>query len=290
MTGENAVDEEGIVRIRRILVALDASADSLAGLEAAARLAAELDADLQGLFVEDSQLLRAGRLGFSQEITLFSGEPRELEPAKLERDLRAQARQVEQALRRVAERLRVRWEFRSVRGRVTAELLAAAAEADLVAVGATGRSFAGAPGSTVRALLEEAGRPVLVLRQGARLGGPLVYALHDGTESGWEALRVAGQLGRREGARLYVLLAVDDRDEARRLGEEVRERLAEAGFPVRLRHLPDADVGSVCGALADTHGLLVAPGPEFRRERRALGRLLRSAGCPVVLVGTGEDR
>jgi len=45
--------------IRRILVALDASRYSLAALEAAIELAAGLEAELQGIFVEDVSELRA---------------------------------------------------------------------------------------------------------------------------------------------------------------------------------------------------------------------------------------
>jgi nucleotide-binding universal stress UspA family protein len=44
--------------IRRILVALDASPHSFAALEAAAHLAAHLEAELFGLYVEDENLLR----------------------------------------------------------------------------------------------------------------------------------------------------------------------------------------------------------------------------------------
>lgn len=274
--------------IRRILVALDASADSLAGLEAAAQLAAEREAEIAGLFVEETDLLRVGRLPGTREIPLFAEEPRALEAGDLERQLRGQARTARDALRSVAERLEVRWSFRTARGEVAAELAEAGAGADLLAVGATGRSLARPPGSTVRALLERAGPPVLVLRQGARLGR-VIHVLHDGTDAAWEAVRTAAELGRREGGRLDVLLAVQDADEARELRERTERQLRQSGLPTRYRHLPRDDVGRLCSALREGPGVLVAPAPRFRGRAGSLGRLLRAAGRPVVLVGPGKD-
>ncbi|MBK7177644.1 MAG: universal stress protein [Chloroflexi bacterium] len=56
------------MKIQRILVALDASPHSLAALEAAIDLAERLDAELQGLFVEDINLLRLAQLPFAREL------------------------------------------------------------------------------------------------------------------------------------------------------------------------------------------------------------------------------
>jgi nucleotide-binding universal stress UspA family protein len=269
---------------RRILVAVDASADSLAGLEAAAQLAAQLETELLGLFVAESDLLRAGRLPGTQEIPLFSAEPRRLDARQLERQVQAQAQRMEEALQSIAERLRLPWEFRTATGRVVEELRTLATEEDLMVVGATGRSLGRAPGSTVRGLLRESHRPLLILRRGARLG-PAVHVLVDGSGAGWEALRVAAGLGRREGARLDVLLAAPDRDRAEELRRAAEERLTGIGLPTSYRRLPGTDPGRICSALRDGGGILVAPGPRFRDQRRELGQLLRSAGCPVILVG-----
>lgn len=273
--------------IRTILVALDASADSLGGLEAVAQLAAETGAEITGVFVEETDLIRAGRLPGAQEIPFFSPEPRKLEARTLERQLRGQAKRAQEALRSIAERMRVTWSFRTARGEVAAELRKAASDADLVAVGATGRSLARPPGSTVRALVKAAPRPLLVFRQGARLGR-VIHLLHDGSAAAREATLVAAELARWEGGRLNVLLAVPDRDEAGRLRDEVDRRLRDAGLPARFRHLPDADPGRICTALTDGGGVLVAPGPRFGHRDEELGRLLRSAGCPVILVREPE--
>lgn len=279
MTGEDRP-----LRVRRILVALDASADSLAGLDAAVRLAAELGAEVLGLFVEDVNLLRVAHLEVSRRVVPLSGDARELEPGELERYVRAQSRRARQELQASAERFRVPWSFRTTRGRVVQELVTAAREVDLVTLGATGSSPRRAPGSTVLALLSESDRPVLVLRREAPLG-PAIHVLHDGTAAGAEAVRTAAGLCR-EGALLEVIVAVEEPADFRRLRDETAAWLQSHGVEGRFRQIPDADVTRICGALAGGNGgLLVAPGPEFRRERRALGRLLRKVGCPVILVG-----
>lgn len=281
MTGRTGEDRP--LHVRRILVAIDASADSLAGLDAAVRLAAELGAEVLGLFVEDVELLRVARLEVSRRVVPVSGDPRDLEPGELERHLRAQSRRARRELRMSAEHFRVPWSFRTSRGRVAREIVDAAREVDLVTVGATGSSPQRAPGSTVRALLSESDRPVLVLRRDAPLG-PAIHALHDGSPDGAEAVRTAAGLCR-EGALLEVLVGVEAPAEYRRIRDDVSAWLQGHGIEGRFRHLPGADVTGICGALAGDGGLLVAPGPGLAEERRALGRLLRRVGCPVILVG-----
>ena len=66
-------EEKHDLIIRRILVGLDASPRSLSALEVACDLAARFRAELEGLFVEDIDLLRACELPFTREIRFFSG-------------------------------------------------------------------------------------------------------------------------------------------------------------------------------------------------------------------------
>jgi nucleotide-binding universal stress UspA family protein len=56
------------MRIKRIVIAIDASPTSLAALEATAELAARWDAEILGVFVEDTDLLRMATLPFAGEV------------------------------------------------------------------------------------------------------------------------------------------------------------------------------------------------------------------------------
>ena len=76
---------------KRILVSLDTSDRGRAALEAAVRLALSTNAELQGLFVEDEDLVRLASLPFSREIELASASPRELQSINMERSLRVAA-------------------------------------------------------------------------------------------------------------------------------------------------------------------------------------------------------
>jgi len=52
-------ERDETLKIRRVLVAMDASPHSRAALEAAIELASHFEAELRGLFVEDINMLRA---------------------------------------------------------------------------------------------------------------------------------------------------------------------------------------------------------------------------------------
>lgn len=280
--------------IRRIVVALDTSADSLAALEAAVALAALLEAELEGLFVEEEDLLRlAGPT--ATEVDLLSGRRRPLERASLERQLRARAGRARRALERTAARVRVRWSFRTVRGRVDAELLAAGG--DLITLGVRGHSLHRPPGSTAAAVIAGAPLPVLVLRRGARLGRT-IHVLYDATPGARRALDAAADLARRHRAPLNVLLAGEaEPSEARR--RELQELLPDAATPgapppggqgrlqeLRIEALTVVEPRTLIDLLRRRGcGLLVVSRSGESLGRTALRDVVRRAHCPILVVG-----
>ena len=62
------MDENDTMQIKRIIVALDASAHSQAAMDAAASIAELLEAELIGVFVEDINLVRVAQLPFVREV------------------------------------------------------------------------------------------------------------------------------------------------------------------------------------------------------------------------------
>lgn len=122
------------MKIRRIIVGMEPAPRGRATLEAAAKLAARMEAELVGLFVENIDLLNFAGLPFAREVCLASATRRALDVEGVERHLRALARDAQQTLATVAGRVSVRWSFRVARGSAAGELLAAAADADLVIV------------------------------------------------------------------------------------------------------------------------------------------------------------
>jgi K+-sensing histidine kinase KdpD len=97
------MNQQSESRRERVVVALDASANSRATLRAAAQLALQLQAELEGLFIEDDNLLRLCNLPFSQEVGLFSATARRLDSGAIEREFRGVARSLQQLIASIAE-------------------------------------------------------------------------------------------------------------------------------------------------------------------------------------------
>lgn len=197
---------------RRILVALDTSAGSRAALRRAAELARRVDAELAGLFVQDENLLQLAALPFARELSASGGARRTLSADAMERELSRQAVLLEEELEAIAASLDIRWSFQIRRGRVAAEILAAFAGHDLVAIGRAGMQ----PGfrrlgSTARSLLAGAGFPVMLIGpQPAR--AERVLAIFDESPSARPVVRRALELTP-PGQPLHVLVWASGREE-----------------------------------------------------------------------------
>ncbi len=271
--------------IRNILVALDASRHSLAALEAAADLAAGLKAELQGLFVEDVNLLRAASSPIAREVRYPFGAAARLDRSRMERQLRALASQARRALAEACERRHVKWSFRVVRGEVAPEVLTAAKQADLLTLGKAGRPLTRRErlGSIARAAAERSPHPVLLLQRDGRIQPP-VAVIYDGSSSAREALRLAASLARHQGGYLAVLVVADSATDEYRLQAETAAWLRQRGLLIRYRRLPRAGVAALVEAVRTVgSGMLVLNRDILPPDR--LRRLLDEVDCPVLLMG-----
>ncbi|MBI2312267.1 MAG: universal stress protein [Betaproteobacteria bacterium] len=262
--------------IRRILVALDTSRRGAAAVRAAAELAAAVQAELLGLFVEDINLLRLADLPFAREMGLHSAASRPLDFAAVEQALRAQAAQVERLLARAAERQRLRWSFQVTRGQVVAEVLAVARDVDLVVVGKAGRS--------IGARLGGAGHREAARGEAVPARRPLVLVF-DGSEPAARALRLAARLAREAGKALVAMIAAPKNADYQRLREQVEAVADPARQRVRC-HQVKAAIGDVCRGARGVRAELVvlgAPG-DSRSAQELVDSLLEAMDCPLVLV------
>lgn len=126
-------EENGAKPQTRIVVGLDTSAVAREALALAARLAASVDARLKGVFVEDENLLDLADLPFAREIS-FSGEVRELDPARMLRAMKAQAESARRVLARIAAEAQIDWSFDVRRGRPLQSLALHAAREDTLVI------------------------------------------------------------------------------------------------------------------------------------------------------------
>jgi nucleotide-binding universal stress UspA family protein len=175
--------------LRRIVVGLDAGPRGRATLQAAAQLAARMQAELVGLFVEDIDLLHLAGLPFAREIGYPSATLRPLDVAAMERALRAAAEEVQRMLAAIAASGPLSWSFRIARGTMLAELRAAAAEGDIVVTGALRVTLQ----SPLAVLCSTATPPEQVVAAaaalGRSLGGVVEVVLLDGEGEAAEAWR-----------------------------------------------------------------------------------------------------
>lgn len=253
--------------IRRVAVALDGSPHSLAGLALAAEIAAALNAEVEGIFVEDTELLRSAGLPFLREVritTLWEGA---LDSARLERELRAAARQMRAQLERSAAELGIAWSFRVWRGDLGAEILAAALDAELFTLARIGR-FA----------------PLRRPKRRRLTPGPVVGVLLDRPETAEHALTTAIALGRRNPGHLIVMLQSSDQAKLPVLRAQVQSRLEALGEPARLLTLgDDAPAGLGAIVLANGIDLLILDAGNPLLARPLLWESLEALGCPVVI-------
>lgn len=113
------------MRIRRVVACF--APGSMARPQAVARLAQELEAEFLGLFIEDLELLRFASLPFAREVGLASASLLSMDLAGLERQLRAQAQLLEQALQSIFGPS-PGWSFRVERATPAGAVAAALAE------------------------------------------------------------------------------------------------------------------------------------------------------------------
>lgn len=200
---EGPADE--VILVERILVALDASPHSQMALRAAASVAAAMQAELHGLFVEDATLFHLCNSPFCREVGLRTAVVRQLESHTVERQLRVLAAEMRRSLARVASEAQVRWSFQVARGAVEQELLAAAEHAALLSLGRAGWMAGARLGSTTRTIVQRTLRPLLILGNRDGLIHPLTL-LYDGSASADRALTLAVRLAQRNSQTLAVLL------------------------------------------------------------------------------------
>jgi nucleotide-binding universal stress UspA family protein len=271
------------ITFRRILVALDASRPSLAALEAAANLAARLQADLSGLFIEDVDLINLAALPFAKDLPSLSRTGRSLDPDLMEREIRCKAAVARRSIARAAEARHLQWTFRVVRGRVEAELLAAAEGTDLIAVGKSVQALSRAVrmGRTARAVAQQKHCSILFVAPGDIARDRSIAALYDGSEATARSLAVAAQLAGREGGKLVVLVLAEAGADSAARERQAGELVRSLGVSAAIRA-----AGDLLRTLkAESVGLVVLPSALVAgADETLLAPLVEQSDCSILLI------
>jgi nucleotide-binding universal stress UspA family protein len=283
--------EEGkpAVPIRRIVVALDASSPGWQALEEAAQLAARWRVELGGLFIEDVELLRLAAAAAATRFLYATASEEPLSLWSMESELRALAERARQELGRAAARAHVRWSFRTVRGRLAAEIMLATGEADVLSLGGAGRPGRIGSRSTSSAGAGAAGGPQRAPSARRPISTPLpVLVVHDGSPGAEEALLLAAGLAHMRGSGITVLIpAPSDRVDPA-LEAEVLRLLSAERLPLRFRAVDTHDQASFLRAVRSEEGaVLVVSGGSALLEEGTIESLMREGGKALFIVGGG---
>lgn len=218
-----------MIEIRRVVVALDTDERTLRIVREAVRVAAVFDTEIEGLFVEDEELLALARSSFARR-TGTAATTRAFDVSDVEREWRTLARSVRSTLEREAMASRVETRFAVQRGPARQAIRERLEGGDLVVIGWGGWSPAGNKAAPVRVLFDHSQSGERALDVGARLAGP------EGELAVW----------------------VVDADEAA-LGE-VRARVRDDVGRARVTPIDDLSISSIQHILAtQPGGLLIIP-------------------------------
>jgi len=256
----SAQNGEQKAKIRRIVLALDAMNCEAALIEAAALIAAKLEAELDALFVEDSDVYAVADLPITHEISLGSARERAITGPHVEQALRCLSREAEQRFSAVTRRSRVKGRFEVTRARRGEALSDASARVELLLMQPRQRTI-------VRVRIQET-RP------------PRVFVLCGATPASRRALELAARLAHQDHHVLEVIAG----------GELDAAQLAEiekSGLRVNLHpHPAGTDSLELLREVENRLGnlLLIAGDLTPAKDRRAVLEELSHLRCQVLLV------
>ncbi len=212
--------------IHRILAAVDATPTSTTVLETAALLARGLGAELEGIFVEDINLLRLAGLPFARELTWSTAMDLRLDYGRMERALRGHASHARQAVVNITSRMNLHVSLRTARGQIGPELLRAAQDIDLLILGKAGKSPVVNIGATTRQVVRQAHCSVMLVAADTRPYNT-VMTVFDATENSIRRLNAAARLAFAMDKNLLILIPTKADSDFQRLREHARRSLSQ---------------------------------------------------------------
>jgi len=254
------------VTVRRIVVAADASAPGRVALDAAIRLAQRLQAELEGLYLEDINLKRFSELPVAREFP-FGGPARDA--TRVADDLRNEAMSLRRAFEEATGRARIQATFRVAEGRIEHAILAEGGDADLLVMGFQRRAGFSSPRFTPT--------PAAVASR------PLV--LYDGSTSADRTLELAARLADDDAGALTVVIRAETDTEALKLRRRAAQLLAAQDHGARFRSVVRPSLIDLCRAVTDSgSSALVIASDDALLAAGGFRRLLDDVTCPVLVV------
>ena len=259
---------------RHIVATLDASESGRPALQVAVHLAAVLGAGLEGVFVEDINLMRLAGLPFLRELRSWSLAEEVISTQRMQRELRTLARHAERMLEQAAREVGVPWSFQVWRGRAEAASLAQAFGADILSL---------APVSSL--VYTRARDTRRTPERQSREAETSISVLFSDSEQATRALTIACGLAKDMGARLTVMLP-DSRSQALpALKEKALEILKSSAQLAHFVRITGTDAQSLLQAAgASANNILITAADHPLLQQAGLEQCVRALFRPVLLV------
>ena len=255
--------------LKRIAIAFmdgDAEFDTL---EALSKLAAKARAQMSGVFIEDSEMLRAAQLPFAREVCHVTNTIRPADVSSIERHLKQHANTARSKIADLATRSGAQWTFEVVRKNRASAVLELAKGTDATYFSAR---------STLR-LSTVSGRPSI---DPTRSPYPVVV-IADQSESGQRAAQLGNQLAQESSASVFILVSAASDTEV----EQVIERLvSHEQFDKRnIRSLVHPDFAQLIEAAHDLRpSMVVLPVSLIEDSQEYIEELEHHANHATVIV------
>ncbi len=262
-----------------VIVALDPERPTGAAVHAALALAGGQALRLQGLYVEEEDLLRLGRIPGLAEIEFATGLVRQFSAELIEETLRTRADLVRSAFLSAAARSGVPHNFTVVRGRLLDELVRASAAARLLVIGLGAETFGRRHWlhGRVGPLLERWRLDLAVVREKCRPARAVV-AVAGGAPVIGTVTATAARIARSE--RLDQLLLTT---------RGAAEGSIASTAAVRHRTLRRLHADEIVETLwVERASAVILSRSDAAVSRRLIERVVESAPCTVILLGSQD--
>lgn len=276
--------KEKTVLIREILVAIDTSRHSHAALEAAASLARAMEANIQGIFVHDEIWNRVSRLPSISAINTLTGQVSPFEDDTMQERAKLLENRLRQRLQNIGRRYQITHSWHSSHGKVEEEILKAGRETDLITIGLKGASARRKIlGSSARRVIEQTEKPILILKEGLRLGAT-ISAVYDGSKESKKGIVMALSIAERNESTLTILFVNNDPEKRKERIKELENILRETTIFAEIELLDQPNAGQFFNSLnQQKSGLLIVPKNQ-PLLRRSLQVFLNHINCPLLMM------
>lgn len=271
--------------VERILVSLDSSAHSFAGLQAAVELAHHYDAVLQGVFVEDITLLSLAEMPFHQEVGEYSAIIREISTDGMTRGIFVQSKWVIRTFRKLINQTDLKGDIAVLRGNVLEVIEKETEQCDLLIIGKTGTNPSGQRrlGSTTKALIRKQQKSMLLVEEGNRLGYPMIV-FYDPSPQGRISLETSRDL-LGPGETLMILLNADSPDELEENKQVLKNWAVENQVNVSIQTYKTRAFKRFLQMISGLKsGLFILPYLQNQEKRAFVEICLRTVSLPILLV------